>query len=197
MVTWNSIMEELGAEDGFRAAVVKVFLKYKGQDTDERDKYRKVVKVTVASFARHLGIAQQTFDNWVSPPAPRTPREIVPVTGTISEVPEAPVVPIPNPREILNIPDRPHRPEPTVAERKAHEANAHAFVAPLVQAADNMVAAVAFPSAVGTLGELLDTLTLVVDNDYPVTDSDLKEAYELLGQVSQLLMKLELMAAKK
>lgn len=61
MITWDQIEAECG---DFRQGFVSAFRKYEGQETDERDKYRKVVKVTMASFARHMGIDEDTFARW-------------------------------------------------------------------------------------------------------------------------------------
>lgn len=62
MITWDQITAEC---EGYRAGFVAVYEKYKGQTTDERDKSDRVVKVTVSSFARHMGIAETTFKRWV------------------------------------------------------------------------------------------------------------------------------------
>jgi hypothetical protein len=61
MVTWDQITAEC---DGFRAGFVAVYEKYKGQETDEKVSGR-TTKVTMASFARHAGIAESTFSKWV------------------------------------------------------------------------------------------------------------------------------------
>lgn len=53
---------------GYREGFVAVFKRYEGQPTDERDERGRVVKVTAASFARHMGIAKQTFHAWVAGP---------------------------------------------------------------------------------------------------------------------------------
>lgn len=62
MVTWDQIVAEC---DGYRAGFVAVFRKYEGEPTDERDAYNRVVKVTAPSFARHAGIADATFRDWL------------------------------------------------------------------------------------------------------------------------------------
>lgn len=62
-VTWERITSECG---DFRAGFVATFRKYEGQTTDERDGRNLPVKVTVTSFARHMGIAEATFRWWVS-----------------------------------------------------------------------------------------------------------------------------------
>lgn len=62
-VKWSQIEAECG---DFRAGFVATFKKYEGQETDETDAQNKPVKVTVASFARHTGIAERTFRYWVN-----------------------------------------------------------------------------------------------------------------------------------
>jgi len=61
-VRWAEIVAECG---DFRAGFVSVFRKYEGQPTDERDRQNRVVKVTAASFARHMGIGETTFKDWI------------------------------------------------------------------------------------------------------------------------------------
>ena len=61
-VKWSEIVAECG---DFRAGFVSVFRKYEGQPTDERDRQNRVVKVTAASFARHMGIGETTFKDWI------------------------------------------------------------------------------------------------------------------------------------
>jgi hypothetical protein len=62
MISWSQIEAECG---NYREGFVATFRKYEGQDTDERDARGLVVKVTVASFARHVGINERTFRLWV------------------------------------------------------------------------------------------------------------------------------------
>jgi hypothetical protein len=62
MITWSEIIAECGE---FRKGFVNTYLKHKGEETDERDESNRVVKVTESSFARHTGIPQQTFNQWV------------------------------------------------------------------------------------------------------------------------------------
>lgn len=62
MIKWSEIEAEC---QGFRAALVSTFRKYEGQPTDEKDGNGRTVKVTATSFARHMGIAEQTFRAWV------------------------------------------------------------------------------------------------------------------------------------
>lgn len=61
-VKWSEIEAECG---DYRAGFVSIFKKYEGQLTDEKDKQGRVVKVTAASFSRHMGIPRQTFDRWL------------------------------------------------------------------------------------------------------------------------------------
>lgn len=62
-ITWSQIETECG---NFRDGFVATFRKYQGQDTDERDPRGVIVKVTMGSFARHMGISPRTFERWVS-----------------------------------------------------------------------------------------------------------------------------------
>jgi hypothetical protein len=62
MITWSEIETECG---DYRAGFVAIFRKYEGQPTDEKTEQGRPVKVTVASFARHAGIAERTFRRWV------------------------------------------------------------------------------------------------------------------------------------
>jgi hypothetical protein len=61
-ITWSQIESECG---NFRDGFVATFRKYEGQDTDERDGQNRAVKVTMASFARHVAIPETTFKQWV------------------------------------------------------------------------------------------------------------------------------------
>lgn len=61
-IRWVDIEAECG---DFRAGFVATFKKYEGQPTDEKDKAGRRVKVQVASFARHVGIPERTFRDWV------------------------------------------------------------------------------------------------------------------------------------
>lgn len=61
VVTWDEILEDCA---GFREGFVRRFRKYEGQPTDEKDGQGRAVKVTIASFARHAGIAERTFRDW-------------------------------------------------------------------------------------------------------------------------------------
>jgi hypothetical protein len=65
VIKWSQIEAET---EGYREGFVAVFRKYEGQETDERDESNRVVKVTMASFARHMGIPQRTFFDWCNPP---------------------------------------------------------------------------------------------------------------------------------
>lgn len=63
MIKWSDIEAEVG---GFRENLVEIFKKYEGMRTDEMDGRGSVVKVTASSFARHMGIADSTFKEWVA-----------------------------------------------------------------------------------------------------------------------------------
>jgi len=62
MIKWAKIEAECG---GYREGFVAIFRKYEGQKTDERDAQGRIVKVTVTSFARHVGVPVPTFRRWV------------------------------------------------------------------------------------------------------------------------------------
>lgn len=65
MITWEEIEAEVYEDHRFRDRFVLIFKKYEGQETDETDN-RGRVKVTRTSFARHFGIPQQTFSDWLA-----------------------------------------------------------------------------------------------------------------------------------
>jgi hypothetical protein len=62
LIRWSEIESEA---QGFRQGLVALFRKYEGQPTDEKDAYGRTVKVTPASFARHMGVEPSTFRRWV------------------------------------------------------------------------------------------------------------------------------------
>lgn len=62
VVQWNQIVGECG---DYREGFVRTFRRYEGRATDEGDGQGRVVKVTMASFARHTGIPEQTFRRWI------------------------------------------------------------------------------------------------------------------------------------
>jgi hypothetical protein len=62
MIKWTEIEAECG---DYKAGFVATYEKYKGQETDETDKSNRPVTVTVASFARHVGIPERTFGGWL------------------------------------------------------------------------------------------------------------------------------------
>jgi hypothetical protein len=62
-ITWSQIEAECG---DYRAGFVQTFRNYEGQPTDELDGAGRVVKVTSASFSRHMGIPRTTFDDWLA-----------------------------------------------------------------------------------------------------------------------------------
>jgi hypothetical protein len=74
MTRWADIVTECG---NYKAGFVAIYLSHINEKTDEKDKYGRVVTVTEASFARHMGIPQQTFHDWVE-------REMVPESGSKS-----------------------------------------------------------------------------------------------------------------
>jgi hypothetical protein len=63
MITWSEIETECG---DYREGFVSIFRKYEGQPTDEKDAKGRTVKVTMSSFARHAGIPETTFRQWLS-----------------------------------------------------------------------------------------------------------------------------------
>lgn len=62
MIKWCDIEAECS---DFRSGFVAVFRKYEGMDTDEKTAQDRIVKVTMSSFARHMGIGESTFRSWV------------------------------------------------------------------------------------------------------------------------------------
>jgi hypothetical protein len=62
-VTWSQIEAECG---DYREGFVAIYRKYEGMPTDEKDAQGRAVKVTMASFARHMKIPERTFMDWVS-----------------------------------------------------------------------------------------------------------------------------------
>lgn len=61
-ISWSQIEAECG---DYRAGFVETFRKYEGRDTDEIGANGQIIRVSVSSFARHLGIAKTTFQNWI------------------------------------------------------------------------------------------------------------------------------------
>jgi hypothetical protein len=61
-ISWSQIEAECG---DYREGFVTTYRRYQGQPTDEKDAQGRTVKVTAASFARHVGIAEPTFRQWV------------------------------------------------------------------------------------------------------------------------------------
>lgn len=66
-ISWSQIEAECG---DYRAGFVATFRKYEGRDTDEIAGNGQIVKVTVASFARHIGVAETTFRRWLGQHSP-------------------------------------------------------------------------------------------------------------------------------
>jgi hypothetical protein len=62
-IKWSQIEAECG---DFREGFVATFRKYEGQPTDEIDARGGRVTVTMSSFARHVGIAKTTFNEWAN-----------------------------------------------------------------------------------------------------------------------------------
>ena len=62
IVAWADIEFECGS---YREGFVAIFRRYEGRLTDEKDE-RGVVRVTLSSFARHAGIPERTFRDWVN-----------------------------------------------------------------------------------------------------------------------------------
>jgi transposase-like protein len=62
MITWNEIIAECG---NYRDGFVKVFRRHEGEATDEKDKQGRPIKVTIHSFAGHIGVNPATFHRWV------------------------------------------------------------------------------------------------------------------------------------
>lgn len=61
-VQWSQIEAEC---DGYREGFVAIYRKYEGMPTDEKDAQGKTIRVTQASFARHMKIPESTFKNWM------------------------------------------------------------------------------------------------------------------------------------
>lgn len=62
-IKWSEIEAECG---DFRAGFVATFRKYEGLPTDEKDARGRTIKVTAASFARHVGVNDDTFRRWIA-----------------------------------------------------------------------------------------------------------------------------------
>jgi hypothetical protein len=62
LITWSEIIAECG---NYRSGFVAVFRRYEGQPTDALTEQGHVVKVTVQSFARHVGVEATTFRDWI------------------------------------------------------------------------------------------------------------------------------------
>lgn len=138
-VQWSQIVAEC---DGYRAGFVAVFRQYEGQPTDERDGAGRIVKVTVNSFAAHVGIHSETFRRWTkmstsAVPISRTRKQYIgDVTRATRHEPEAVI------EAIMQAPDkvrdeiiretllRRDGVDRTPAGRKAGQAAGHALSAP-------------------------------------------------------------------
>jgi hypothetical protein len=154
MVTWDQIAAEC---DGYRAGFVAVFRAYEGMPTDETDAYGRVVKVTVTSFAEHVGIPRQTFQRWIKGGADGARvghdlRGSVTRSGQIGrQIAKSPSVDIEDKvgmlrdlmsdKEVLRAWREQREPIVSNADAKAAEAWASAITAPLVEAADRLIQA--------------------------------------------------------
>lgn len=152
MISWSEIEAEA---QGFRQGLVALYRKYEGQDTDEKDAQGRTVKVTTASFARHMGVAERSFHRWTKKqdgqtgrPGPLDPGPLDPprversarqiarqapqaIVTAISELPEAQQV------EIMRQVRERRRPDPAPlpeADRKAVRAETHALLEPVKDA---------------------------------------------------------------
>jgi hypothetical protein len=194
MITWAEIETECG---DYKAGFVAAFRKYEGQPTDEKDAYNRTVKVTVESFARHVGIDGSTFRRWVKMAGsmstisdPKRPairaRSMVrndpqAVVDAIMEAPE-------ETREAIfhEVKQRRAGIDTSPANRKAAEAFAAEAVAPLKRAVTGL--------AVATIADALDATTDVLDqaiHDVPAADlaamlPGIREAWHRLGGVLEI-----------
>lgn len=76
MVSWSDLITKHDMIHlDYRQGVVALFREYEGQETDKKVR-GKIVTVTVASFARHMKIKEQTLRDWVGVRATNTvPRD--------------------------------------------------------------------------------------------------------------------------
>ena len=164
-VQWSQIEAECG---GFRQGFVATFRKYEGMATDEKDGQGRTVKVTMATFARHVGINEETFRRWVR--AEQDPQRVAParrpqdlkrdVLRAARHEPEAVV------EGILDAPEevqdeiyhelklRRATEDRSPANRKAAEAHAHAAIEPIRRA----IASTHIALCVQALNEAADEL---------------------------------------
>lgn len=182
MITWDEITNELTEHAGYRQAMVTIFRKYEGQETDEIDGSNRVVKVTATSFARHFGIKKQTFADWINPPAPRPAPEP-------QEQPE-PREPLTRPAPQVNPPAEPEQPIRTPAEYKADRAIIDEQLAPLKQMINSLEDSFVFTcGVVGAMEDIVEAMDRV--NPQYVTKEEVKEAYELIAVLGEKMMALE------
>src|SRR3954463_9801011 len=62
MIRWSEIVAECG---NYKSGFVAVFKSHKDKETDERDPQGRPLKVSINSFADHMGIPRETFKRWV------------------------------------------------------------------------------------------------------------------------------------
>lgn len=192
MVTWSTITEEVYESTDFRQRLVTVFRKYEGQETDQRDKSNRVVKVTRASFARHFGVPEGSFDRWVTG---KDYKEVnTTVVPTSDEVPAQEPEQRPSTNEVRPPPQREpevvENPVRTPAEYKADRALVEEQLQPLRDAINAVPESFALPCFIGTLEEANDMLAHA--NPAYVTKEDIQAAYDQVAQLTQGLMQLEL-----
>lgn len=178
MIRWSEIEAECG---GYRAGFVAVFRKYEGQLTDEKDAYGRPVKVTAASFAKHLGIATSTFDRWlkIDPSAGTKSRSKTDLTRDVLRAarhePEAVIA------GIMAAPDsvadeifhelklRRAGEDRSPAARKAAEAGAHEALGPMRRA----IASTSVELCIQALDEAAEAM-LEADSEDAITAKDLE-----------------------
>ncbi len=181
--SWHEIEAECG---DYRAGFVAVFRKYEGQQTDEKTKQGHVVKVTIASFARHMKIDKATFGDWVRRETSGASRHVGRdrTRENIQRMPAEQKAQLA--KEIIkDLPDeerqdiigmRPRPPELSEAERKAREAAADRLTKPLGDA-------VASFSALGVIGHLEQALEELRDTDGALSEEMTAKVTALLEEI--------------
>jgi hypothetical protein len=162
-ISWAEIDAECGP---YRDRFVTVFQKYEGMPTDEKDAKGRTIKVSIPSFARHMGIAEPTFRKWVRSVSTtvleedRTKRDAIrarhvvradPV-GVVNAIMEAPVSQQDEIYHELKL--RRAGVDTSEANRKASVARAHAQVEPIKRA----LASTELPLCIGALQEAKEHL---------------------------------------
>jgi hypothetical protein len=164
MVRWGDIVAECG---NYRDGFVAVFRQYEGQATDERDGSNRVVKVTVTSFAEHVGVDRHAFARWVRdgvraplPPSYQEKKMTERARSAVRNSPDAVVdaimsAPAATQDEIFHeLKLRRAGVDTSTAARKASHARAHEAVAPFRSA----IAAGHVALCVAALRDALDNL---------------------------------------